>query len=185
MITETVEETEIEPNRHTGGTIRTENSEYYYTACKSCGANLSDLSLYYMNGERHYTTYDERMIKKETQQQSTTEVPSTTQPNTDTQTDSTTNITVPNTSLKLKAKKKGFKITLKKISSVDGYEIRFSTKKNFKGAKFKKVKKNQTSVTINKLKSKKKYYVSVRSYKVVDNKIYYSDWSKTKSVKTK
>ena len=34
-------------------------------------------------------------------------------------------------------------------------------------------------------KTKKKYYVLVRTYKTVNGVKYYSPWSKTKSVKTK
>lgn len=42
-----------------------------------------------------------------------------------------------------------------------------------------------TSKKITKLKAKKKYYVRVRTYKKVSGTKYYSDWSKTKTVKTK
>ena len=43
----------------------------------------------------------------------------------------------------------------------------------------------ETSATIKKLKSKKKYYVRMRTYKVVNGKKVYSAWSKAKSVKVK
>ena len=67
-----------------------------------------------------------------------------------------------------------------------GYQIKYSTNKNFKNAKYKKVKGiKKTSTTVKKLKNKKTYYVSVRAYKVVKGKTYYSTWSKYKTVKTK
>jgi len=42
-----------------------------------------------------------------------------------------------------------------------------------------------TSKKITGLKGGKKYYVQIRTYKVVDGKKVYSDWSKAKAVKTK
>ena len=80
-----------------------------------------------------------------------------------------------------------FKATWKKASSqTTGYQIKYSTNKNFKKAKTKKVKGiKKTSTTVKKLKNKKTYYVSVRAYKVVKGKTYYSDWSAAKKVKTK
>lgn len=46
-------------------------------------------------------------------------------------------------------------------------------------------KQKTTKATVKKLKSKKKYYVRVRTYKKVNGKKIYSSWSKVKSVKTK
>ncbi len=46
-------------------------------------------------------------------------------------------------------------------------------------------KGSATSATIKKLKGKKKYYVRVRTYKVVAGKKVYSSWSKVKTVTTK
>lgn len=89
---------------------------------------------------------------------------------------------------KLTAGKKQFKVTWKKQrTETSGYEIQYSTDKNFKsGNKKVKIKKNKTtSNTIKKLKGKKKYYVRIRTYKVVDGKKYYSGWSKVLKVKTK
>ena len=80
-----------------------------------------------------------------------------------------------------------FKATWKKASSqTTGYQIKYSTNKDFKKAKTKKVKGiKKTSTTVKKLKNKKTYYVSVRTYKVVKGKTYYSNWSASKKVKTK
>ncbi|MDD6660035.1 MAG: hypothetical protein PUE60_08165 [Eubacteriales bacterium] len=38
---------------------------------------------------------------------------------------------------------------------------------------------------VKKLKSKKKYFVRIRTYKIVNGKKVYSSWSKSKIVKTK
>ena len=85
------------------------------------------------------------------------------------------------------AKKKKMTVKWKKQTKLTtGYQIQYSTSKNFKGAKTQTITKNKkTSCIIKKLKSKKKYYVRVRTYKKVKGKKYYSKWSKVKSVKTK
>lgn len=83
-------------------------------------------------------------------------------------------------SLKLASKKKKqLKVSWKKASGISGYQIQYSTKKNFKSAKTVVVKKTKTSYTIKKLKSKKKYYVRIRAYKTVSGKKYYSSWVST------
>lgn len=88
----------------------------------------------------------------------------------------------------LKKSKKAFTVKWgKRTSQTTGYQIRYSTKKNFK-SNVKKVtvgKNKTTTKKIKKLKSRKKYYVQVRTYKKVGGKKYYSSWSKVKSVKTK
>lgn len=92
------------------------------------------------------------------------------------------------TSIKSLSKgKKSFKVKWKKISSVNGYQIQYSTDKKLKkGCKTYTVKKGSaTSATIKKLKGKKKYYVRVRTYKVVAGQKVYSSWSKVKTVTTK
>lgn len=85
---------------------------------------------------------------------------------------------------KTKKGKKSLSFTLKKVSGVSGYQVQTATDKKFKKGR-KTVTSKKTNVTFKKLKSKKKYYVRVRTYKTVKGKKYYSDWSKTKSVKTK
>lgn len=82
-------------------------------------------------------------------------------------------------------KKKKVKLSWKKISSVNGYEIRYATSKKMKKAKVKIVKKNSAKYTIKKLKKKKKYYVQVRAYKVYKGITYYGKWSKKKKIKIK
>lgn len=81
-------------------------------------------------------------------------------------------------------KTKKAKVTIKKASSVTGYQIQYSTNKNFKSGN-KSVKTKKTSYTIKNLKKGKKYYVRVRSYKTVDGKTYYSSWSGSKTVTIK
>ena len=74
----------------------------------------------------------------------------------------------------------------KKTAQVDGYQIQYSLKKSFSGAKTVKITSNKTtSKKITKLKAKKTYYVRIRTYKKVSGKLYYSAWSPMKSVKTK
>ena len=74
----------------------------------------------------------------------------------------------------------------KQTKQTAGYEIQYSTSSKFtkKTTKTVKVTKNSTtSKKITKLKAKKKYYVRIRTYKVVSGKKYYSKWSSKKSVK--
>ena len=88
---------------------------------------------------------------------------------------------------KVKGAKKAILVTWKKVSGVNGYEIQVATDKKFKkNKKTVTIKKQKTTkTTVKKLKAKKKYYVRVRTYKMVNGKQVYSSWSKAKSVKTK
>lgn len=85
---------------------------------------------------------------------------------------------------KLKKGKKSFTVSYKKRTKATGYYVRYSLKKNMKGAKTVKVK-GKTSVTVKKLKSKKKYYVQVRAYNTVSGKTVYGSWSNKKNIKVK
>ncbi|MDO4383355.1 MAG: CotH kinase family protein [Eubacteriales bacterium] len=84
---------------------------------------------------------------------------------------------------------KGRKISLRWKSTknqVSGYEIAYSTHKNYSTGKTVRVaKKSATSKTIKVKLAKKKYYVKVRAYKTVKGKRIYSSWSKSKTLKTK
>lgn len=97
-------------------------------------------------------------------------------------------INPPKASLKsVKAGKK--KITVKwgkKTSQVTGYQIEYSTSNKFgSGSITETVNSNKTtSKTIEKLNSKKKYYVRIRTYKTVNGTDFYSAWSTAKSVTT-
>lgn len=80
-------------------------------------------------------------------------------------------------------------LTKMKTSYVSGYQVQYSTSSKFTSGTSKyanaKFSKGRTTKTIKNLKSGKKYYVRVRTYKSVDGTKCYSSWSKTKSVKTK
>lgn len=83
----------------------------------------------------------------------------------------------------LKGKK--VKLSWKKILKVNGYNVRYAlSKKKLKKAKIKTVKKNTPKYIIKKLK-KKKYYVQVRGYSIVDGRKCYGEWSKVKKVTVK
>ena len=86
---------------------------------------------------------------------------------------------------KLTAKSKAMVVKWKKqATETTGYQIEYSLKSNFSGSTKVLVKKNKTtSLTIEKLKSKKKYYVRIRTYKLVDGKKIYSKWSNVLSTK--
>ena len=86
----------------------------------------------------------------------------------------------------VKAENKTIKVKWKKRANITGYQIQVATDKKFKkNAKTVVVKKQKTTTaTIKKLKSKKKYYVRIRTYKNSNNKKIYSPWSMLKSTKT-
>ena len=81
------------------------------------------------------------------------------------------------------AKKKKITIKWKKVSDATGYKIVYSTSKKFKNKKV--IYTNKKSVTIKKLKSKKRYYIKVCAYKVQNGKKTCGKYSKviTKKVK--
>lgn len=84
---------------------------------------------------------------------------------------------------KLSRAKKAFTAYWKKQSSqTSGYQIRYSLYKSM--AKAKTITTTKTYKKVTKLKSKKTYYVQVRTYKTVGGKRYYSSWSTRKYVKT-
>ncbi|MBR1416918.1 MAG: fibronectin type III domain-containing protein [Bacilli bacterium] len=88
---------------------------------------------------------------------------------------------------KLTTISKGFIIKWKRYTiETTGYQLEYSLDKKFKTSTKVLIKNNQTNTkTISKLKSNKKYYVRIRTYKVVNGKKIYSAWSKIKSIKTK
>lgn len=88
----------------------------------------------------------------------------------------------------LKSLTKGKKAFTAKWSKVNtdrtGYQVRYALKSNMSGAKKVTVSASKTSVKVKNLKAGKKYFVQIRTYKTVNGKNYYSDWSKTKGVTT-
>ena len=90
---------------------------------------------------------------------------------------------IPSTSISsIKVKNEAITVKWKKKSGITGYQIQYSTNSKFKkGNKSIKIKNAKTrSKKITKLKSNKKYYVRIRTYKGKK----YSKWSKVKSIKT-
>ncbi len=82
--------------------------------------------------------------------------------------------------------KKKIKASWSKVKGASGYQVMWSTYKNFsKNYKTKSVKAKYSSKTVTTAQSKKTYYVRVRAYKTISGKKVYSQWSNTKKVKTK
>lgn len=89
-----------------------------------------------------------------------------------------------NTTLRLEAKKQGFKASWSKQPF--SYELRYSTSSKMSNPKSVNIKDSSTlSKSISKLNSNKTYYVQIRTYKTVNSVTYYSSWSSKKSIKTK
>ncbi|WP_026494655.1 fibronectin type III domain-containing protein [Butyrivibrio sp. WCD3002] len=91
---------------------------------------------------------------------------------------------------KPKAGNKSITLNWKKVTAkgIKGYEIQYSTDKNFnkdvtKTVTIKKVKTTKTK--IKKLKPKTKYYIRMRTFSVKNGEKVYSKWSTKKSVKVK
>ncbi|WP_026498205.1 hypothetical protein [Butyrivibrio sp. WCD2001] len=91
-------------------------------------------------------------------------------------------------------KKKKAEVTFKAVDGVNGYQIEYSTDKNFKKnvkSKTFKIEKtqdagnNKRKITISKLKRHKRYYFRIRTYVENNNSRFYSDWSKAKMAKIK
>ncbi len=68
--------------------------------------------------------------------------------------------------IKTEGKKKELELTWKKVSGASGYQMQFSTKKSFKGAKKISIKKSKSNYNISKWKAGKKYYVRIRAYQL-------------------
>ena len=88
----------------------------------------------------------------------------------------------------LTAVSKGFTVKWKKrTTQTTGYQIQIATDSKFtKGVKSYTVSSNTTvSKRITGLTAKKKYYVRIRTYKIVNSTKYYSSWSGSKTVTTK
>ena len=86
----------------------------------------------------------------------------------------------------LKSLSKGFKVTWKKqTTQTSGYDIIYSSKSDFSTYAIKTVAGNGNYVkSITGLRAYKKYYVKVRTYKMVDGVKYLSAWSKVSTVIT-
>lgn len=97
-----------------------------------------------------------------------------------------TSITNPKLNSAKSTSKKKIKASWSKVGGASGYQVMWSTYKNFsKNYKTKSVKAKSLSKTVTAAQSKKTYYVRVRAYKTISGKKVYSPWSSTKKVKTK
>lgn len=97
-----------------------------------------------------------------------------------------TSITNPKLNSAKSTSKKKIKASWSKVGGASGYQVMWSTYKNFsKNYKTKSVKAKYSSKTVTTAQSKKIYYVRVRAYKTINGKKVYSLWSNTKKVKTK
>ena len=88
---------------------------------------------------------------------------------------------------KVKKGKRKATLSWKRTKGVAGYQIQYSTKKNFAyDSTVKKIRgAKKVKAKIRKLKAKRKYYVRIRTYKIIGGQVFYSKWSKTKSFKSR
>lgn len=95
------------------------------------------------------------------------------------------NITIPNApyigTIKNSGKKK-MTIKWEAVSNADGYELQYGKRSNFKGCVTKSYSPAKESVSFKKLTKKKKYYVRMRSYVLVNGEKKYSPWGQKRSV---
>ncbi len=87
--------------------------------------------------------------------------------------------------IKLIATGNKVKISWKKVTGSNGYEVYMSTSKKGKYEKIKKTAPKYLSYTKNNLEKNKRYYFKVRSVKNVNGEKIYSAWSSIKSIKVK
>ena len=81
-------------------------------------------------------------------------------------------------------KRKTFTTTWKKTGGNSGWQVQYSLNKKFRsGVRTVNLKANNTKLTVRKLRSRKNYYVRIRSYKKVGKQTWYSDWSNVKRVR--
>ena len=86
----------------------------------------------------------------------------------------------------LKAGKKYITLNWKTITGSTGYQVQYSTSKNFAKAKTVRISgAKKYSTTIKKLTSKKTYYVRVRAYRTANRKTVYGAWSGSKKIAVK
>ena len=187
------------------GATRNENvdkTEHYYNKIVIPATSTNEGYTIYECNNCHYsyiTDYTKKLEEPQTSSKNNITTAATTKPSTTkkqrtyesiekTSYKKVANTKPKNTSIKkLKKSKKAIVVNWKKVSGIKGYQIQVATDKKFKkNAKTVVVKKQKTTTaTIKHLKSKKKYYVRIRTYKTSNNKKVYSSWSKVKSVVTK
>ncbi len=82
-------------------------------------------------------------------------------------------------------KKKQLTIKWKAVDGAEGYEVQYAANAKFKKAVTKNVPASKVSLTVKKLKSKKKYFVRIRAFKNVNGQKIYGERSKVKQAKIK
>ena len=81
-------------------------------------------------------------------------------------------------------KRNTFTIIWKKTGGNSGWQVQYSLNKKFRsGVRTVNLKFSNTRLTVRNLRSRKNYYVRVRSYKKVGRQTWYSGWSSVKSVR--
>lgn len=145
----------------------TENTVYYYRVRSYKGEGDA----------RKYSEWTSIASVITTAKKVTTEAPTTT----------AKSVSAPK--IKLKSvknnKKRSITVKWKWNVKVAGYQISYSKKKNFSGAKKKNVNARKDSTKITKLAKGKTYYVRVRAYVKSKGVKKYGKWSKVKKVKIK
>jgi len=142
------------------------------------------------------TTTKEVTTKEETTEDTTTEEVITEEETTEETTEKITTVTsikkVRVKSSKIiktkRTSRKKAKIIFKKVKGASGYYIRYSRNKSCKTSKSKLVevkKGTQKTKVIKGLKAGKRYYVKIRTYKMVNGTKIKSNWSKPKMIKAK
>ena len=77
------------------------------------------------------------------------------------------------------------KVSWSSISGASGYEVYQATSKNGKYKKVATTKANSKSYKLKSLKKGKKYYIKVRTFRMVDGKKVYSSYSTIVAYKAK
>ena len=96
------------------------------------------------------------------------------------------NFKKPSLSSAKSTKKKTLTASWKKTGGNSGWQIQYSTNRKFRsGVRTVNLKAGKTKATIKKLKSRKTYYIRIRSCKNVNGKMMYSGWSNVRKVKIK
>ena len=93
--------------------------------------------------------------------------------------------TVKLTSSTKSTSKKTLTVKWSKVANASGYQVTYSKKSSFKGAKTVSVSYKSSSKKLTKLSSGTKYYVKVRAYTTISGKKYYGSYSSKKTVKVK
>lgn len=138
----------------------------------------------YFNGYKEMAQKKQVIVNAPTTTTASTEASTTTTAVNNTVDAYKTKIKVSRASIKSLKNKKSRKVTVKlnKVRGAKGYQIVYSTKKNFK--KSSKLKTSKTTFTISKLKKKQTYYMKVRAYQLdAKGKVVYGNYGVTKKIK--